>query len=393
MMRIVHVIGFFQPEYGYEEYYTALNQLKLGYDVHVITSDRIVNVPSRPLNERIKGVGTFIENGITVHRLPVLLDKFNDFVVTWGVSRKLKELKPDVVHCHGARQLGQYVASRMKKKMGYRLVVDHHDFFYPGHFLFPMEKTFKKVLSKIEYMTFRRMLGFYIFYKSDKVVAIEEVCKKHLIEYFYVNAEKIYVNNLGVDIERYKRSKAGRRRVRRKYKISENTTVLGFVGLFTRRKKVELYIQLIGMLQELDVVLMMVGGYDSGYETTINKIILDKNLKDKVIMTGNVSQESIVDYISATDVGIYLANSSVIWLEMMACGIPLVAPRDMQFSHLLQSNSRQIEYGNVKEAKNEIEYLITHKDLINIMGKKSLSIVRSSYSYSSITKSLVKQYF
>ena len=48
-MRIVHVIGYFQPEYGYEEYYTALTQLKFGHEVHVITSDRIVNVPARPL--------------------------------------------------------------------------------------------------------------------------------------------------------------------------------------------------------------------------------------------------------------------------------------------------------------------------------------------------------
>ena len=36
-MKIVHLIGYFQPEFGYKEYYIARNQLKAGHEVHLIT--------------------------------------------------------------------------------------------------------------------------------------------------------------------------------------------------------------------------------------------------------------------------------------------------------------------------------------------------------------------
>ena len=38
-MKIVHLVDYFQPKVGYQEYFLALEHQKLGHDIRVITSD------------------------------------------------------------------------------------------------------------------------------------------------------------------------------------------------------------------------------------------------------------------------------------------------------------------------------------------------------------------
>ena len=51
-MRIVHVADYFQPQLGYQEYFTARAQVKDGHEVHVITSYRY-----RPFDDFEHSVG------------------------------------------------------------------------------------------------------------------------------------------------------------------------------------------------------------------------------------------------------------------------------------------------------------------------------------------------
>ena len=40
-MKIVHIMGYFIPEFGYQEYYIAKKHKELGHDVYVISSDML----------------------------------------------------------------------------------------------------------------------------------------------------------------------------------------------------------------------------------------------------------------------------------------------------------------------------------------------------------------
>jgi len=393
-MKIVHVIGFFQPEYGYEEYYTALNQVKLGHEVHVITSDRIVNIPTRPLKERIKGVGTFNEDGIIVHRLPTLFDKVNDFVITWGVSKKLKIINPNVVHCHGPRQLGQFQASRYKKKLGYKLIVDHHDFVHPGQFLHPdLEKNFKKWLSVLEYKTFRKWMGHYIFSKADQIIAVVPECKEHLIDFFNIESERIIVNNLAVETSLYKFTESGRLSIRNKYKIKDNEFVLLLAGWFARRKRVELYIELLKKIDDDNFKLFIVGTFDKGYKEEVLKLINMYDLNRQVVFTGKIDRLVLRNYFSACDLAIYLYNASVIWLEIMSCGVPIMGPIDSQLNHLLVGKETSIKMGDINQASKKIKFLQNNEILRKRLGDKSRKLVKEKFSYTSSTKRIMEVYF
>ena len=45
-MKIVHLMGYFVPELGYQEYYLAKKHKEMGHDVYVIASDMLYPFPN-----------------------------------------------------------------------------------------------------------------------------------------------------------------------------------------------------------------------------------------------------------------------------------------------------------------------------------------------------------
>ena len=45
-MKIVHLMGYFVPELGYQEYYLAKKHKQMGHDVYVIASDLLYPFPN-----------------------------------------------------------------------------------------------------------------------------------------------------------------------------------------------------------------------------------------------------------------------------------------------------------------------------------------------------------
>ena len=57
-MKILHCIGYFQPELGYEEFYTANEQSKDAKNqVYVVCSDRFAKLLFSSQKERMAGEG------------------------------------------------------------------------------------------------------------------------------------------------------------------------------------------------------------------------------------------------------------------------------------------------------------------------------------------------
>src|SRR3990172_5058761 len=105
IMKIVHLADYFQPALGYQEAALAREQLRLGHQVTVVTSDRYAPFPDydttlRPvLGERVQGIGEREEEGIPVIRLPISLESSFRCSLK-GLFPTLERLKPDVVHAH-----------------------------------------------------------------------------------------------------------------------------------------------------------------------------------------------------------------------------------------------------------------------------------------------------
>ena len=93
-MKIVHLMGYFVPEFGYQEYYLAKKHRKMGHDVYVIASDLLnpfPNIESMLKESGIKDAsrkrkaGFSVIDGIKVYRLRHFLRL--PFCLNFGASQ------------------------------------------------------------------------------------------------------------------------------------------------------------------------------------------------------------------------------------------------------------------------------------------------------------------
>ena len=132
-MKIVHLVDYFMPQMGYQEFYLAREHKRLGHKVWVVTSDRYYpfvdfdNTAGSILGKRIVGVGQRQERGISVIRLPILFEhQPSALVFIKNLGKTLKMISPDVVFCDGLFSFNAILAAWHQKSLGYRLVYDNH---------------------------------------------------------------------------------------------------------------------------------------------------------------------------------------------------------------------------------------------------------------------------
>src|SRR3989338_2461928 len=243
-MKIVHLMGYFVPELGYQEYYISKEHKKMGHDVYVIASDMLYpfsNIGKMFKDSGIKYTGRRRKNrfsvidGLKVHWLPHYIE-YNDFILCKGVKKTLEEIKPDIVFAHESRQGLSCQAAFYKENLGFKLVVDQHDFYHkiPG--------KVKTVLRNLEYFGFRKFLIDYNFRKADKIIAVTKPTMEFLIKAHKISPKKIKLVELGADTTLYRHRGKESRALRKKLKIKNGETVLIFAGTIFRRKNIELLI-------------------------------------------------------------------------------------------------------------------------------------------------------
>ena len=131
-MRIIHLIDYFQPKIGYQETFLAREQINLGHNVFVVTSDRFYPFPeynstySKILGNRITGAKESIEEGIQTIRLPTFEIPGSTLLLLKGLKNKIANHNPDVIHCHGVFSLLSLHAARLKPILKYKLIYDTH---------------------------------------------------------------------------------------------------------------------------------------------------------------------------------------------------------------------------------------------------------------------------
>ncbi len=390
-MKIVHIIGYFQPEYGYEEYYTALNQAKMGHEVHVLTSNWIVPIPGLKRQERKRKMGIEHVDGIIVHRL-FGFDIPRDMIFMPRAFSELKKIKPDVVHCHGANQPTNFLLPLLKKRLGFTLIYDHHEFFYDRHSYSYKGFNPLRWLFKLEYLMFRRYVNRWALSRSDHIIAVLDVCYEHLVNYHRVDPTKVTLIRLGVETLLFRRDEEAGRKIRNKCGFSPSDRIILFPGTFSRRKKIE---HLLEVLVELKprFKLLLVGDGQSDYMNELLLQIKQKDLSNRVFITGKVDIKDLYRFYSACNYSLFLNSSSVSILESMSCEVPPIISHKQQFAFIAQNGNGWVLHGeNFSEWASEIKEIFHKNEEWKIRGKKSQRHMEESYSYRNYARQVLSVY-
>lgn len=394
-MKIVHLIGYFQPEFGYQEYYLSKRQAAMGHEVHVITSDYIypfknVEVMLRDIGSketsRKRDVGTTSLDGVTVHRLRSFF-RYGDFILASGIGTLLKQIKPDVVIAHEAKQGLPLLAAFYKKQVGYKLIYNIHDFFHE----IPNHVRWRKILRYVDYFWFRIHLVRRALDRSDAIVVPVEEIKKFLINKHGVGEYKISLIPLAVETGLFQHSEQARESIRARYGIIDSDVVITFAGHIDRRKNLEFLIDIFNELnKEYSLHLFIIGSGDVKYLNQLKAKAHKTVAKEVIHFMGYSHKREIIEYYSASDIAVWPGNNSISIMEAMACQLPVVAV-NLQLGYLISPETGftfSIEYPD--QFKKQLGVLIRKQTLRITMGERAREVIINDFSEENRVKQIMQ---
>ncbi len=389
ILKIAHVVSYFQPEFGYEEYFSAREQAAMGHDVHVITSDRIFpfkNVEKMlsdigsPFKDRMRPLGEERTEGFTVHRLKTKMEPLYDHIIYPGIDEKLKEIGPDVVHAHNLWTYGAYRSSKIKDEIGYRLIADEHGY----STTYDQSRTFRNFLLDKEYRLFRAPIARRTLKKADEVVAICEETVEFLKKYY--RYDRSHLIPLGIDHRKFSFRKDARKRVREELGIDNDQFLLITAGRLDSAKKLEHFIDGISSMKRDDIHLVVVGRGDDNYLS-----MLKKKAGKNVQFLGFKRSEELADLYCAADLGLW-GKASITIREAIGCQLPLVLFKEPNMKDLLKWENGIYVKQDPKAVQQAVRQLLSDEKKRKEMGERGRKGVEKELSVEVESEKLLKLY-
>ena len=304
------------------------------------------------------------EEGISVHRLPaILLDKKHAFRASPSLFLKslISEIiaieKPDIIHTNSAGWVAQSVQPIAKAK-GISMIGTSH--ILPENFLPHISnlKLLEKALTKGVWKWF---IGFYN--KLDAMTAPTQTAVDILTDHGLKTP--VYAVSNGIDIRKYKTHK---------HHSSATKTIL-FVGRLDQEKHVDVLMRAIALLPKNSDIHVKIVGIGSE-EKSLKSLSEQLGIAPLVSFLGFISDNDLYTFYSDADIFVMPGTAelqSLVTMEAMASGLPIVAANACALPHLVQheKNGYIFEPGNEKELAMYLQILITKKTIRTRFGEKS----------------------
>jgi glycosyltransferase involved in cell wall biosynthesis len=361
------VVSYFQPEFGYEEYYTAREQAAMGHEVHVITSDRIfpfkdvgrmLSDVGSPYKDRKRPLGKQVMEGFTVHRGRTRYEVLFDLISYRGVAETLGRIRPDIVHAHGLWQWGTRRAASVKDELGFKLVIDEHAY----STTYDQTKTFRNWLLDKEYRLLRAPPARKVLRKADLVVAICQETVEFLKDFYGLKGSELV--ELGIDHRKFMRVPSVRERVRKELGVG-NGPLLITAGRIEREKKLEHFIEGVKLTGMDDIRLLVVGRGDQAYLDRL-KAMSD----ERTIFMGFKGQDELSALYSASDIGLW-GKASITIREAMGCSLPLILYDVPNMKDLIKWGNGTFVEASPEAVKDGIMKMLSDREALWKMGENS----------------------
>ncbi len=361
-MRILLVSDTFPPDVNGAARFTerlGAGMVRRGHEVHQIAPA----TGPRDANE--------LHEGVVIHRLRSvrypLVESFR-FVYPWDaypkVATVVRSIRPDVIHVQNHFILGRAAASAARRQ-NVPLVATNH--FMPenltDHARVP--RAMQQAAARIAWADLRRVFG------SAKVLTAPTPRAVELLERSARLAGALAIS-CGIDTGLYEKAAAAAQ--------PNAVPVILFVGRLDQEKRVNELISAVAALPEdLPYHVEIIG--DGAHRENWKKLADSLGLgPDRVAFRGFVDEDELVEAYGRCDIfcipGV-AELQSLVTLEAMSAGKPIVAANAMALPHLVHpgSNGWLYEPGDVAELTSRIEHLLRHPEERRRMGAESKKIV------------------
>jgi glycosyltransferase involved in cell wall biosynthesis len=286
------------------------------------------------------------------------------------IKRKIKEIKPDILHAHYASSYG--LLGALCGFHPYIISVWGSDIFE-----FPNISPIHKQLIKFN------------FRKADILLSTSKIMAKETSKYTNKN---IQVTPFGIDLGFFKPQKDNDL-------LDQNEIVIGTIKNLETIYGIEYLIKAFAILKNkyssFQLKLLIVGG--GSLEEELKKICIDLQIEKSVTFRGKIEHKEILQYHNMIDIFVALSLSEsfgVAILESQACEKPVVVSNVGGLPEVIEENITGfiVPPKNAELAANAIEKLILDKELRTKMGKAGRERVMKHYEWNGNVNLMVDIY-
>lgn len=302
----------------------------------------------------------------------------NDIKSITKVGKILKQIKPDIVYLHSSKAgaIGRIaLAFNFKTKILYNA----HGWYFNAQ----ISDKKRKIFALIE-----KILAI----KTYKIINISKSEYESALKYKIASEKKMCIIENGIDFTKFENNDKYREKTRKKYHIENNEIVIGVVGRLTEQKDPMTMIKAFQLVhkENKNTKLMYVGSGE--LEENVKQYAKEKNILDKVIITGWV--DNVEQYIPAFDIAVLPSKwegFGLVLIEYMACDKPIIATNVGGISDIIENrkNGILIDRGNNKQLTNAVEEFFEdeklRKNTINFNKE-----YRKKYNITNVIESHIK---
>ncbi|MEM3852479.1 MAG: glycosyltransferase [Methanomassiliicoccales archaeon] len=232
-------------------------------------------------------------------------------------NRILRRLGVDIVHTHGIIFMGMKGLSAARR-FDVPLMSTYHTMFHEAaDYYNPLPLAGHLIVSLLI-----RYMRFYLN-RVDAVVVPTKPILEELVK-IAPRMRHAAVIPTGLDTQRFQPVKDNRS-VREEYRIGDAPLLL-YLGRVAYEKNIDAIIKALPLVSDKSAKLLIAG--DGPARQDLERMVRDMHLQDRVIFSGFVPEERLIDFYSAADVFVSASpfeTQGLSILEAMACGRPVAS--------------------------------------------------------------------
>jgi len=264
----------------------AREVVKKGHNATIFTTDLDFANNANTFNKKLPRIESI--HGFTINRTHVWFS-YELFYVNLGMYFVMKKEECDIIHTIGVRSFQSLIAALISKKKKIPLIISDQG----GLTTHPNLKK-NSVIKKIMYKIQSPMINF-IINQAVKIIVPNEYEKEIFSQ--YTTSTKIAVVKNGISLDEIYQSKVD---FKKKYGINEDFVL--FIGRFNKVKGIDILLQAWNSIKNNDEIQnkkLVIMGVNFGFETEMQKMIDELEIKNSVIVIKKPPREDVLAAYSA----------------------------------------------------------------------------------------------
>jgi len=290
----------------------------------------------------------------------------------------------DLVHIHEIWHHPHFAAYRAARKAKKPFIITVHGALEPWCLNY---KALKKRIYAV--LIQRRILN-----GAAAIHAITQEEVEHILA-FGVDSPIFTIPN-GIDSEEFSELPP-REELEKLYPELQGKKVVLFLGRIHPIKGLDILVRAFGQVARecKDVHLLIVGPDEGGYRGEVERLLASEGVIEKVTFTGMLTGKEKLAALSRANICVipsYSEVRSIVALEAMICGLPLIITRQCQFPEVAEARAGiVIDPDAVQLAEAMIE-LLDNPKLREEMGNNGRRLVMERFTWDKVAEQMVQLY-